>query len=65
METETDEYKLTLYSDFHKDVFGYRPRNCHTREERIAAYDAAASHFAALKQTPEGREALRADGWDV
>lgn len=60
----TDAYKLEVYSDYHKDVFGFRP-NCITDAQRIAAYDAASAYLTRLKSTRSGRAKLRASGWII
>lgn len=57
------------FSDYHKAVFGYRPR---VSEEQFQSLDWMESAWAALDQemerrkaTYEGREELRAQGWQV
>jgi hypothetical protein len=68
-----------FYSDFHKDVYGYRPRHmalCADRYESHEALVEAMSHLdrlvqglqdylTAMKSTFEGREQLRSEGWHI
>ena len=57
-----------FYSDYHKDLMGFRPSKgivSMTREklnEEISALDA---HFFRLESTPQGRKMLRDAGWQV
>ena len=55
--------KLSRYSEFHKDVFGIRPTHPATEDEMIAIYDGAYSELKRRMATPEGRAALREEGW--
>jgi predicted enzyme related to lactoylglutathione lyase len=66
-ELEERAMKIALASDFHKEVFGFRPKERYqfTDDDWVAAYDAAKARFDGLMSTPEGRDALRADGWIV
>lgn len=59
-------HRERLFSDYHKDLFGYRP-DCRgmSPEECAAGYDRVAEAHAAMLRTPEGRAQLRADGWNV
>jgi len=57
--------KLSLYSDFHKDVFGIRPSHPATEDEMVAIYDAAVAELEQRRSTPAGRAALREEGWSV
>jgi len=57
--------KLSLYSDFHKDVFGIRPTHPATEDEMIAIYDAAVAELEQRRSTPAGRAALREEGWSI
>lgn len=61
---DTDEL-FDIVSDYHKDVYGFRPRNIDTREKAIAELNALDRHMEREKSTPEGRERLRADGWSI
>lgn len=56
------------YSDFYKDVFGYRPRfggRSPTDAEIRECWQAASDRLAALQSTAEGLEHLRRNGWQV
>jgi len=64
-----DELQSYL-SDFHKDIYGFRPRgyanvDWNNKEFLIRCIDNLHKHMDAMKQTPEGRERLRADGWHI
>ena len=63
---ETEEL-ASIFSDYHKDVHGVRPRWVdHT--DRVVLIDGLESldrYMATMKATPEGRAKLRADGWWV
>ena len=56
------------YSDFHKDLHGFRPRH-HSEEEfnnpekLKELIRGLHKYMDALKKTPEGRAQLKADGW--
>ena len=63
----------SYYSDYHKDVHGFRPRGwdvptetleyrIRDLERRIASLDAYMDH---MKSTEEGRARLREEGWYV
>ena len=56
-----------IFSDFFKDVHGYRPRNVSfdNREGLIAGLDGLYSFMDAMKTTVEGRNQLRDDGWVI
>jgi hypothetical protein len=64
-----DELQSYL-SDFHKDFYGFRPRNATPEQwvsrdwliERIEGIHDAIDN---LKKTAEGREWLRNDGWQI
>ena len=59
-----------IFSDFHKDFYGFRPRFATPEEwgnrdwlvERINAIHDAMDE---MKKTPEGRAQLKADGWVI
>jgi len=69
----------SFYSDFHKDVYGYRPRSmalCACDYPDHASLVEAMSHLDRLtrdlqdymedrKSTFEGRETLRSEGWHI
>jgi len=63
---DTEEL-ASIFSDYHKDVHGVRPRWIdHT--DRVVLIDGLESldrYMAHMKSTPEGREQLREDGWCV
>jgi len=63
---ETEEL-ASIFSDYHKDVHGVRPRWVdHT--DRVAIIEGLESldrYMMNMKSTPEGREQLREDGWCV
>lgn len=63
----TREEKIAQASDYYKAVFGFRPRGREhwsvDDDEAVAAWNRAHEHMQAMKATPEGREALRLDGW--
>ena len=67
--TQLEELQST-FSDFHKDYYGFRPRFATDEEwnsiewlqERI---DGIHNAIDERKKTPEGRKALRAEGWVV
>jgi len=63
---DTEEL-ASIFSDYHKDVHGVRPRWVdHT--DRVAVIDGLESldrYMANMKATPEGREQLREEGWHV
>jgi hypothetical protein len=66
--TSEDELNeaASFYSDLHKDFYGFRPRNDFSNWT-VADYDAAAKQITdqieRRKETFEGREQLRAEGW--
>jgi hypothetical protein len=60
----------SIYSDFFKDFYGFRPRgidlsNWENREWMIYAINGIHDRMDALKETFEGREELRRSGWVV
>ena len=65
-----DELQSYL-SDFHKDYYGFRPRGIYTpnewqnREVLVNAINGIHDDLDARKKTPEGRESLRAEGWQI
>lgn len=56
-----------LFSDYHKDVHGFRPRyvDMNDREAIIAALKRLDEYMEWSKSTPEGRNRLREAGWVV
>jgi hypothetical protein len=59
----------SFYSDFHKDLFGFRPKTTENQwnsaewlQDQIEMLD---NHLQALASTPEGKAELRAEGWNV
>jgi hypothetical protein len=59
------EQLATTYSDFHKDMYGFRPR--HGAEWTVEDYKKAMAEMHASidrqQETFAGREQLREDGW--
>lgn len=59
---------LSYYSDFYKDLNGFRPIlgkpwNVFSEAEAQALVNDLHAHFDALASTPEGRKELLANGW--
>ncbi len=59
-----------IYSDFHKDFYGWRPRGATpeqwvSREFLVARINAIHDDMDAMKATPAGREELRRAGWVI
>lgn len=66
----TVEELQSYLSDFHKDFYGFRPRSAtveqwRSRDYLEAAINAIHDAMDQMKQTPEGRNELRANGWAV
>lgn len=62
---ETEEL-FSYFSDYYKDVHGIRPRGlANNRQEIIAGIMSLDSYMEYMKSTPEGREQLRQEGWDI
>lgn len=66
----SDNDKIMLASDFHKDVYGCRPivplyfkNEAEERAWWIKLYDDTSAYFNSLKSTSEGRDMLRSQGW--
>lgn len=60
----------SYYSDFHKDFHGWRPRGATPAEWRsrdflVDRINSIHSALDAMKLTFEGRERLRAEGWQI
>ena len=69
----------SFYSDYHKDVYGFRPRHLaliasayETREALLEAkshlerlIDGLGDYMKSMESTFEGRESLREDGWYI
>jgi hypothetical protein len=58
------------FSDFHKDYYGFRPRFATTEQWNSVEWlneqiDGIHNIITERKKTPEGREALRAEGWHI
>ena len=56
------------YSDFHKDFYGWRPRNAtpeqwRSKEYLVAEINAIHDRMDNMKSTAEGRAYLREQGW--
>lgn len=62
--TETEQLACT-YSDFYKDVHGFRPRGLMhwTAADYRAAIDSLQASLDRRRETFEGREGLREEGW--
>lgn len=60
----------SYFSDFHKDFFGFRPRYAtpeqwRSREYLEASINAIHNTMDKMKETYEGRQELRSQGWVV
>ena len=58
------------YSDFHKDLNGFRPRGAsleqwNSKQFLVAQINSLHNQMDQLKQTFEGREQLREQGWII
>ncbi len=59
------------YSDFHKDFYGFRPRfamelnSWNDHAFLVGAINHIHDHMDMLKETFEGREQLREQGWTI
>ena len=58
------------FSDFHKDFYGFRPRYAtpeqwRSREYLEAAINAIHNTMDKMKETYEGRQELRSQGWII
>lgn len=62
----TDEL-ASYMSDYHKDVYGFRPRHIahDDREAIISEIISIDNYMEMMRSTPEGRERLREDGWNI
>ena len=65
-EYDTEEL-ASIYSDYHKDVHGVRPRGVplDNRADLIEGLQGLDRYMARMKSTPEGREQLREEGWYI
>ena len=56
-----------LFSDYHKDVHGFRPRYVDMKDKTalIAALQRLDEYMDWRKMTPAGRNQLRMDGWVI
>ena len=62
---EYDEL-VNILSDYHKDVHGVRLRmNGEPRERIIEELTYLDEYMTNMKSTPEGRQQLREQGWEV
>lgn len=64
------ESAQSIFSDFHKDYYGFRPRFATDEQWNSIAWldeQIKAIHDAMdeRKKTPEGRASLRAEGWYI
>jgi hypothetical protein len=58
------------YSDLHKDFYGFRPRGAevdqwNNKQYLVNQINSCHDHMDQLKQTFEGREQLREQGWII
>lgn len=56
------------YSDYHKDFYGWRPRDwqdLESKEKLINAIKAIDESFDAMLKSEDGRKGLREDGWII
>jgi hypothetical protein len=65
-EYETDELG-DIYSDYYKDVHGFRPRNISAddRNGLIAGLIQLDCYMFNMRSTPAGRAQLKSEGWVV
>ena len=67
----TVEELQSYFSDFHKDFYGFRPRGYYTpaewqnRDVLVKAINQIHDAMDEMKKTPEGREQLRSEGWQI
>ena len=67
----TVEELQSYFSDFHKDYYGFRPRGIYTpaewqnRDVLVKAINGIHDAMDEMKKTPEGREQLRSEGWQI
>jgi hypothetical protein len=62
----TNEDLASILSDYHKDVHGYRLRAWgEPRSVLVAHLEALDQYMARGRETFEGREALREQGWHI
>lgn len=63
---ETEEL-ASYFSDYYKDVHGVRPRWIDHNDRRAVVYGIQAldRYMEMMKSTPQGRRALRDEGWVV
>ena len=59
--------KIETASDYHKAVFGHRPRQSenYTEDDWIACYEKCSDYIKKCKSTPKGRSSLRTNGWII
>ena len=70
MEYTKLEELQSIFSDFHKDYYGYRPRFATTEEWNSKEWlqsriDGIHDAITQRAKTPEGRAALLAEGWVI
>jgi hypothetical protein len=63
----TDAQKADQFSDFFKDVYGYRPAidTDASDEDTARRFDAVSADLERMKADPVQRERLIAQGWDM
>lgn len=61
------KYLAQYFSDYHKDVHGFRPRyvKADDRVEIIHQLKRLDEHMEYMKSTPQGRKQLSDDGWII
>jgi hypothetical protein len=57
----------SFVSDFHKDLYGFRPRHIdfNNKEELVRAANKLDDEYESMRGSPEGRQNLRDMGWVV
>ena len=65
LELWTDEELFSFASDYHKDCFGFRPRNMFDRSDAVRIATQCEDYINSMMTTESGREQLRAEGWNV
>ena len=65
LELWTDEELFSFASDYHKDCFGFRPRNMFDRSDAVRIATQCEDYITAMMSTESGRAQLLADGWTI
>ncbi len=63
----TTKQLAAYFSDYHKDLHGFRPHHIDMANRRaiLEALDALDYYMDDMKSTPEGRAKMRDNGWWV